>query len=89
MSAIRKQFQIVDDLEGGSAFALFLSAAGYAVETDFLDGSVFISADAVDLEIDGAELQPQVLLPQIYERLNDPPEEIECAELSSEFHNVA
>jgi hypothetical protein len=89
MSATRQQFHIEDDPEGGSAFALFLAAAGYAVETSFVDGSVLISADAVDPEVDLEKKTPQVLIRRLRRRLNDQSEEMDDAKLGKPLHNVA
>ena len=51
----RQNFHVADDLEGGSALALFLAAAGHGVETDFIDGAAFISAAPLEPEIDIAD----------------------------------
>jgi hypothetical protein len=71
MSAIRS-YCVEGDLEGGSAFALFLAAAGYDVESQFVDGAVLISVDAVDPEIDLELETPWERICQLQERLSDP-----------------
>lgn len=89
MQATVHQIQVADDPEAGSALALLLSLAGYAVETDFYDGTVFISADAVEPEVSLDSEMPDSLLRQLRERLREPAEEVELAELRSEFRNPA
>ena len=84
-----QRFQIDNNLEGGSALALFLAAAGYAVETRFVDGTVLIAADPVDPQIDIEMETPQALIRQMQERLNDLPDDIDSAEPGNQFHNVA
>jgi len=77
------------DPEVGSALALFLAAAGYDVETDFNDGSAFILAESIepDLRLDEDDLRG--FANQLRERLDDSAEEVEFAELSSEFRHPA
>jgi hypothetical protein len=91
MNTTVRQIHIADDLEAGSALALLFAAAGYEVETDFCDGSVFILTEDVDPELDLPANPPQVnaLARQLQQRMDDLAEEAERHELSSEFHRVA
>jgi hypothetical protein len=85
MNAIR--LHIANDPEAGSAVALYLAAAGYEVEADFVDGSVFVSADAINPEVeidDGEELAFALRC-----RLDEAPTELELTEMSSDFRYPA
>jgi hypothetical protein len=85
MNAIR--LHIANDPEAGSALALYLTAAGYEVEADFVDGSVFVSADAIDPDVeieDGEQLAFALRC-----RLDDVPTELECTEISNDFRYPA
>lgn len=78
--------------ETGMAVALFLSAAGYHVATDFHDGSTFILAEAGDPEIWlRGDSTHRDLSRQMTERLQDTTiaDEVAMAEMSSEFRDVA
>lgn len=83
--------QIDDDPEAGSALTLLLAAAGYEVEADIIEGTVFISSATTDpdLCLDGE--MPQILVRQLRQRLDDLTfaDEVELAELSREFRNPA
>ena len=82
-----KRLHIANDPEAGSALALYLTASGYDVETDFVDGSVFISADAIDPEVEIADAEQ--LAYALRCRLDDVPVELELTEMSSDFHYPA
>jgi hypothetical protein len=91
MNTTVHQFYVADNPEAGSALALLLAAAGYEVETDFHDGSVFISANCVDPELDvlAAPVRANDLVRQLQRRMDDLAEEVEWAGVSSEFPRVA
>jgi hypothetical protein len=74
---------IADDVEAGSAFALYLAAAGYEVETDFVDGSVFISAEGYEPEVEIGDVKQ--LACELRCRLDDMPVEPEFAAMRSDF----
>ncbi len=79
----------VSDPEAGSALALFLAAAGYEVETDFVDGAALVLAEGGALEITFRGEDLNDVARQLRARLDEPVDEVEIAELRSEFHNVA
>ena len=84
----------INDPEAGCALALLLAAAGYEVETDINEGTVFISADASEAEVRFLEDRaPQTsayeLACNLRQRMDHPASEAELAELGSDYHNVA
>lgn len=93
MNATVHRFHVADDPEAGSALALFLAAAGFEVQTNFHDGSVFISVQGSDADADldlpmGAQGALD-LAREMQRRMADLAEEAEWFALGSEFHSVA
>jgi hypothetical protein len=90
MNSTVHQIQIADDPEAGSALALLYAAAGFDVETDFHDGSVFISAQELDreLQLPVDQFHANDLARQLRLRMDELAEEAEWAELGNEFHKV-